>query len=100
VTLDQVVHQESALLEWVTTDQIPESKTGKYVDEGRIFMCANPKTTQTGNFTIQGTNPPSLISEEKQITNVEYCKGKFLAKNADIDFTNHKGINCADPSSA
>ena len=88
------------MVEYVSTDQVTETKTAKYINEGRLFFCPNPKTTQSGNFTIQNSAPPSLISEEKQITNVGYCKSKFLAKNVDVDFTNHKGINCAAPSNS
>lgn len=65
VTLDQVVHEEQKLVEYISTDEIPESKTAKYINEGRLFFCPNPKTTQSGNFTIQNSAPPSLISEEK-----------------------------------
>lgn len=100
VTLDQVVHEEQKLVEYISTDEIPESKTAKYISEDRLFFCPNPKTTQSGNFTIQNSAPPSLISEEKQITNVAFCRSNFIAKNVDIDFTNHKGINCATPSNS
>jgi hypothetical protein len=94
------VHEEQKLVEYISTDEIPESKTAKYISEDRLFFCPNPKTTQSGNFTIQNSAPPSLISEEKQITNVAFCRSNFIAKNVDIDFTNHKGINCATPSNS
>ena len=40
------------MVEYVSTDEVTETKTAKYINEDRLFFCPNPKTTQSGNFTV------------------------------------------------
>lgn len=65
---------------------VPPNKNSKYVyEDDRVVMVQNPKAPVGGQFIIQGTNPPSLIYEEKQVVNVGYMREKCRLKNNDIN---------------
>ena len=60
---------------------------------------SNPKAPVGGSFVIKGSNPPSLISEEKQAVNVGYMRDKCRLKNTDINLEEeYKITGVMDPT--
>lgn len=47
---------------------------------------------------VPGTDFATMVG--KQAITKNYADGKFHKKNADIDFGNNKGVNCANPTAA
>jgi hypothetical protein len=94
------VHEEIKEIEWLESDPVPVNKSSKYIfEDDRILMCSNPKAPVLGNFTIWGSNPPSLISEEKQVVNVGYMREKCRLKNNDLNMEfSSRILELSDPT--
>jgi hypothetical protein len=82
VIREQVVREEDKNLEWFEGDL---QKSGKYVDEKRLVFVPTPKEPVLGIFTIEGSNPPSLVSESGQAVNVGFMREKCRLKGNDLN---------------
>lgn len=77
-----MVREEDKNLEWIE-NALP--KSGKYINESRILLISDPKEPVLSKFTVEGTNPPTLISDDKQAVNIKYMRDKCRLKNNDIN---------------
>jgi hypothetical protein len=96
VIREQVVREEDKNLEWLE-DTV--QKSGKYVDEKRLVFVPTPKAPVLGIFTIEGSNPPSLVSESGQAVNVGFMREKCRLKGNDLnlEFTS-RVLELPDPT--
>lgn len=70
---------------WIENDPVPAERTSRYIfEDDRIIFASNVKEPVGGQFLVN-SNPPRIISEGRQLANINYVRDKALLKNQDID---------------
>jgi hypothetical protein len=82
VIKEQAVVEEPEDIGWIENDPVPGlNRSARFVEfsDDRIVFASNVKEPVGGQFVVN-KNPPRLISEGRQLVNLNYVKEKCRLK--------------------